>query len=65
MKIKDIVRVDEGKETYWKGKIIKIHKSSKTADVKDINPNSHYYNIIFPRFINRLTLWNSQDDVNI
>lgn len=64
-KINDIVRVTEDKETYWKGKVMKIYTTSKTADIKDINPNSLYNKGIFRRFINNLTPWNSRDDVNI
>jgi transcription antitermination factor NusG len=64
----DLVRVDEGSEEYWKGKITKITTvrwSGTIMMVKNVNPNSIHFGDVFPRFVQNLKIWDPADDVNI
>lgn len=61
----DLVRVEESRQCYWKGRIIKIHTMGTMANVKDVNPNSSHYNSLFPVFLKDLEPWNSADNVNV
>jgi len=59
----DIVRVEESKGLYWKGKIIRVYPLE--ASVEDINPGSCHYKAVTRHRLSDLKSWDPEDDVNI